>query len=74
MSVSPSTRTGGLVITRRIDEELVLHVGDQVIATIQLASIDTHRRRAQLRVTAPPEIGIDRAEVYDRRHVAAAER
>ncbi len=62
----------GLVITRRVDEEVVIHADGQILATIQVASIDVHRRRAQLRIIAPPAIGIDRAEVFERRLAAAA--
>lgn len=53
-----------LVLTRRVDEQVVIHDDNGVIARVKISKVD----RNQVRITFEAEntIRIDRQEVYER--------
>jgi len=52
-----------LVLTRKIDQAVVIHDDSGVLATVKISKID----RNQVRITfeADPTLKIDRQEIYD---------
>ena len=55
---------GGLVLSRGESEEIVIEVGGRVVAVVQVAALQADR--AKLRLRAPADVVIARAEVYRR--------
>jgi carbon storage regulator CsrA len=51
-----------LVLTRRLDECVVVHEDGYVIVTIKLCRID--RNSVRLAFVADPEVSIDREEIF----------
>ena len=53
-----------LVLTRKIDEQVIIHNEDGVIAKVKISKVD----RNQVRITfeAGNEIRIDRPEIFER--------
>ncbi len=62
---------GGLILTRRAGQEVVIEIDGRIVALVELHDIPG-RDRARIRVRAPSDVLVDRAEVYDRRRQAAA--
>ena len=52
-----------LVLTRKMDEQIVIQLGDQNVV-VQVVAID--RDRVRLGITAPPEVRVHREEVRRR--------
>ena len=52
-----------LVLTRRLNESVVIHRDDEVIATVKVSRID--RNQVRIAFVADPSISIDRQEVFD---------
>lgn len=61
--------SGGLVVTRHTGEELVIEHAGRIVAVVQVTSL--RHDRAQLRIRAPADVLVDRAEVYHRRRNGA---
>ena len=55
-----------LVLTRKVDERIVIHVDGVVIATV--AVVDLTSGRVKLGCEADDTISIDRQEVYDTKY------
>jgi carbon storage regulator CsrA len=53
-----------LVLTRKIDEQVIIHDEDGVIARVKISKVD--RNQVRLTFEAGNEIRIDRQEVYTR--------
>lgn len=53
-----------LVLTRKIDEQVVIHDGSSVLAKVKVSRID--RNQVRLTFEANEEIGIDRQEIFDK--------
>ena len=56
-----------LVLTRRLDECVVVHDNGDVIVTIKLSRID--RNSVRLAFVAEPEVSIDRQEIFDQHYL-----
>jgi len=52
-----------LVLTRRLNQSVVIHRDNEVIATVKVSRID--RNNVRLAFVAEPSITIDREEVFD---------
>ena len=52
-----------LVLTRRLNQSVVIHHDNEVIATVKVSRID--RNNVRLAFVAEPSITIDREEVFD---------
>ncbi len=53
-----------LVLTRKIDEVVIIHDDDGVLAKVKVSKID--RNQVRLTFEADNKIKIDRQEVYDK--------
>jgi carbon storage regulator CsrA len=53
-----------LVLTRKVDEQVVIHDDNGVIARVKISKVD--RNQVRLTFEADNEIRIDRQEVYER--------
>lgn len=53
----------GLLLSRYRGEQVVLSQGGRVIAVVEIDDID--RQRVRLRVISPPDVGVDRLEVFE---------
>jgi|TARA_R110000764_G_scaffold1483_2_gene5888 carbon storage regulator CsrA len=53
-----------LVLTRKIDEQVIIHNEDGVIAKVKISKVD--RNQVRLTFEAGSEIKIDRQEVFER--------
>jgi|TARA_R110000765_G_scaffold349473_1_gene439571 carbon storage regulator CsrA len=53
-----------LVLTRKIDEQVIIHDEDGVIARVKISKVD--RNQVRLTFEAGNEIKIDRQEVFER--------
>jgi|TARA_B110000977_G_scaffold105644_1_gene137782 carbon storage regulator CsrA len=53
-----------LVLTRKIDEQVIIHNEDGVIAKVKISKVD--RNQVRLTFEAGNEIKIDRQEVFER--------
>jgi|TARA_B110000967_G_scaffold179643_1_gene195330 carbon storage regulator CsrA len=53
-----------LVLTRKIDEQVIIHDEDGVIARVKISKVD--RNQVRLTFEAGNEIRIDRQEVFER--------
>lgn len=53
-----------LVLTRKIDEQVVIHDGSSVLAKVKVSRID--RNQVRLTFEANEEIRIDRQEIFDK--------
>ncbi|HVA50163.1 MAG TPA: carbon storage regulator [Pirellulales bacterium] len=62
--LSPGLPNGGLVVSRRQSEEVVIEVEGRVVAVVQVVEILPDRTR--LRIRAPADVVIARAEVHGR--------
>lgn len=51
-----------LVLTRRLNESVVIHRDNEIIATVKLSRID--RNQVRLAFVADPSVTIDRQEKY----------
>lgn len=51
-----------LVLTRKLNETVVLHKDNSIIASIKISKID--RNQVRLTFTADKEINIDREEIF----------
>ena len=54
----------GLVVTRKVDEEIV--IGDQVVVLV----VEIRGDRVRLRVDAPRNVPVDRREIRERKDAA----
>lgn len=52
-----------LVLTRRLNQSVVIHRDNKVVATVKVSRID--RNNVRLAFVAEPTITIDREEVFD---------
>jgi carbon storage regulator CsrA len=52
-----------LVLTRRLNQSVVIHRDNEVIATVKVSRID--RNNVRLAFVAEPSVTIDREEVFD---------
>lgn len=52
-----------LVLTRRLNQSVVIHRDNEVVATVKVSRID--RNNVRLAFVAEPSITIDRDEVFD---------
>ena len=52
-----------LVLTRKLDESVVIHDGNGVLVTVKISKVD--RNQVRLTFEAEPELKIDRQEVFD---------
>lgn len=52
-----------LVLTRRLNQSVVIHRGNEIIATVKVSRID--RNNVRLAFVADVSITIDREEVFD---------
>jgi carbon storage regulator CsrA len=52
-----------LVLTRRLNQSVVIHRDNEVVATVKVSRID--RNNVRLAFVAEPSITIDREEVFD---------
>jgi len=52
-----------LVLTRKLNETVVLHRDNKVIASLKITKID--RNQVRLTFTADKEINIDREEIFN---------
>jgi carbon storage regulator CsrA len=52
-----------LVLTRRLNQSVVIHRDNEVIATVKVSRVD--RNNVRLAFVADPSITIDRQEVFD---------
>jgi carbon storage regulator CsrA len=55
-----------LVLTRKIDESVILHDDDGVLARVKISKVD--RNQVRLTFEADNKIKIDRQEVFDKAH------
>jgi|TARA_R110000851_G_scaffold217468_2_gene370433 carbon storage regulator CsrA len=53
-----------LVLTRKIDEQVIIHDEDGVIARVKISKVD--RNQVRLTFEASNEIKIDRQEIFER--------
>jgi len=53
-----------LVLTRKLNEKVILHDDDGVLAEIKISKVD--RNQVRLTFEAESEIKIDRQEVFDK--------
>ena len=53
-----------LVLTRKVDEQVVIHDDNGVIARVKISKVD--RNQVRLTFEADNEIRIDRQEVYEK--------
>jgi|688.fasta_scaffold1683706_2 carbon storage regulator CsrA len=53
-----------LVLTRRLNESVIVHIDGQVVATVKLSRLD--HNSARLTFVADPSVSIDREEIYER--------
>jgi|TARA_B110000238_G_scaffold150496_1_gene162322 carbon storage regulator CsrA len=53
-----------LVLTRKIDEQVIIHNEDGVIAKVKISKVD--RNQVRLTFEAGNEIRIDRQEIFER--------
>lgn len=53
-----------LVLTRRLNQSVVIHRDNKVIATVKVSRVD--RNNVRLAFVADPSITIDRQEVFDK--------
>ena len=53
-----------LVLTRKIDESVILHDDDGVLARVKISKVD--RNQVRLTFEADNKIKIDRQEVFDK--------
>jgi carbon storage regulator CsrA len=51
-----------LVLTRRLDECVIVHEDGRIIVTVKLCRID--RNSVRLAFVADPEVSIDREEIF----------
>jgi sRNA-binding carbon storage regulator CsrA len=66
----PRLPEGGLILSRNLGQEIIIEVAGRIVAVVQL--VDTPApRKARLRVRAPADVTVDRAEVHARRQAAA---
>lgn len=71
METLPGLPHGGLTLARKAGQEIVIEVAGRIVAVVQV--IDTPApRKARLRIRAPADVTVDRAEVYARRLATAA--
>ena len=52
-----------LVLTRRLNQSVVIHRDNKIIATVKVSRVD--RNNVRLAFVADPSITIDRQEVFD---------
>ena len=52
-----------LVLTRKLNETVVLHKDNKIIASLKITKID--RNQVRLTFTADKEINIDREEIFN---------
>lgn len=52
-----------LVLTRRLNQSVVIHRDNEVVATVKVSRID--RNNVRLAFVAEPSITIDREEIFD---------
>lgn len=53
-----------LILTRRLNQSVVIHRDNEIIATVKVSRID--RNNVRLAFVAEPSITIDREEVFDK--------
>lgn len=52
-----------LVLTRRLNQSVVIHRDNEILATVKVSRVD--RNNVRLAFVADPSITIDRQEVFD---------
>ena len=60
-----------LVLTRKINEEIVIHTGGDVVTKLKITKVD--RNQVRIAFEAKPEIKIDRLEAVSYTHLRAHE-
>ncbi len=58
-TIAPAKKVGGLVLTRRVDQSIM--IGDDVAIEV----VEVRSSTARLRVIAPRSVSVHRREVYD---------
>lgn len=58
-----------LVLTRKLDQEVVIHTNDDVLARIKVSKID--RNQVRLTFEADLNLSIDRVEVFEKQEATS---